>query len=202
MGELTGMIAITLQTTVSELGFVPDRCSKTIKRILSEAGVIEVMALGMALDESRKVGSYYPLIRTIKDIETAEKPQFVIEFEARVSTGTHATENSTYYLGAGFVAVKEKARANVYKTTFEAEKDAKKLYESIRHRNNLLSVANHSVVKYSLKLKPENHSRCKTCLGEGWFHDNCDEECGNNQQVEPKLEPTKGYTCEKCPDCK
>lgn len=31
-------------------------------------------------------------------------------------------------------------------------------------------------------------TKCKTCLGEAWFHDNCNADCSNR-------------SCEKCPDC-
>ena len=65
---MMNMISITLQTTIAELGFLPDETGDKVKRIIAKEDAILIMVLGCALDACRKEKSYQPLLKNLANI--------------------------------------------------------------------------------------------------------------------------------------
>lgn len=67
---LKDMLVNTIQTTINELGFMPNNCGDTVKKILSNDDTVRIIALGCMLDDCRKIGSYdglYGMLSSLKD---------------------------------------------------------------------------------------------------------------------------------------
>ena len=63
------MIAITLQHTTSQLGFIPDKHGDMVRDIIAGEDLALIMALGMYLDKCRAEESYTLLDKLQKEIE-------------------------------------------------------------------------------------------------------------------------------------
>lgn len=72
MDLLRNQMAVTLQVTVAELGFMPDDCGAGVKKILAEDDVSAILALGCYLDDARKNKSYEILSRGLVEISEAQ----------------------------------------------------------------------------------------------------------------------------------
>lgn len=64
--SLGNMIAITIQTTMGELGFIPDQHGPMVKEIMASEDPIKIMGLGLCLDECRKNKGYKALNKFAK----------------------------------------------------------------------------------------------------------------------------------------
>lgn len=66
--QLKNKLAITLQNTISELGFVPDEIGEDLKKIIGGNDEIAIMSLGCHLEDCIKDKSYDSLAKNIKSI--------------------------------------------------------------------------------------------------------------------------------------
>lgn len=69
---LKNVIAVTLQTTISDLGFLPDASGDKVKKILASTNGLAIMALGCILDACRADGNYDKLAAGLAGIPDEE----------------------------------------------------------------------------------------------------------------------------------
>lgn len=66
---MRNMIAITLQTTISKIGFLPDQYGDMVKSIIAGDDSAAVLALGCYLEDCEKDGNYEPLEKMKRSLE-------------------------------------------------------------------------------------------------------------------------------------
>ena len=61
LSSIKQALAVTLQSTVQSLGFMPDKCGHQVREVLASDDGPALLALGCYLDDSKKSKSYEPL---------------------------------------------------------------------------------------------------------------------------------------------